>query len=302
MEQREVRDIDALNAALNSVKVLRSNVRRVFESVSNGLRSDHGEDGKENKYILELQELLTTVNNNLREVEGSVANLTPPPGPFTLGNTTYLSQETTLERQQLYGQLVNNYKWTDKIRAYSVLAGDIFESNKFVKTHKSTNLLVNQKRRKPHAIHHNVPPEIIETFINGIGRFYNDMTVTANRPAGPNPVIQISLGRVFKAIIAFKGLIIEFVTVKSLSENNDLWSESRYKVFRKVSDHCNAAMCHFFTPYSADTSIKSYMEWLHSYITLFSAPCKGCSKRLNSNMPPTWRNFTTLEAYHEECK
>lgn len=50
-----------------------------------------------------------------RDVENSVANLTPPPGPFSLGNTTYLSQETTQERQALYGQLVNSYKWTDKV-------------------------------------------------------------------------------------------------------------------------------------------------------------------------------------------
>lgn len=60
------RDIEQLNSALNSVKVLRSNVRRVFDSVSNGLRADHGEEGKENKYIIELQELVTTVNSNLR--------------------------------------------------------------------------------------------------------------------------------------------------------------------------------------------------------------------------------------------
>ncbi|KAG5858435.1 hypothetical protein JTB14_005805 [Gonioctena quinquepunctata] len=111
------RDIDQLNAALNSIKVLRSNVRSVFESVSNGLRADHGEDGK---FTLELQELLTTVNNNLRDVENSVSSLTPPPGAFSLGNTTYLSQETTQERQALYGQLVNSYKWTDKIREYSL--------------------------------------------------------------------------------------------------------------------------------------------------------------------------------------
>lgn len=48
-------------------------------------------------------------------VENAVANLTPPPGPFNLGNTTYLSQETTQDRQALYGQLVNSYKWTDKV-------------------------------------------------------------------------------------------------------------------------------------------------------------------------------------------
>lgn len=60
------RDLEQLNSALNAIKVLRSNVRSVFESVSNGLRADHGDEGKETKFIYELQELLTTVNNNLR--------------------------------------------------------------------------------------------------------------------------------------------------------------------------------------------------------------------------------------------
>lgn len=60
------RDLEQLQTALNSIKVLRSNVGQVFESVSNGLRADHGEEGKENRFILEIQELLTTVNNNLR--------------------------------------------------------------------------------------------------------------------------------------------------------------------------------------------------------------------------------------------
>lgn len=60
------RDLEQLHSALNSLKVLRSNVGQVFETVSNGLRTDHEEEGKENKFMLELQELLTTVNNNLR--------------------------------------------------------------------------------------------------------------------------------------------------------------------------------------------------------------------------------------------
>ena len=62
------RDIEQLNAALTAVKALRSNVGLVFESVHNGLRADHGEEGKENKFIIEIQDLLTTVYSNLRYV------------------------------------------------------------------------------------------------------------------------------------------------------------------------------------------------------------------------------------------
>jgi mediator of RNA polymerase II transcription subunit 27 len=183
------RDIEQLNSALNSIKTLRSNVRRVFESVSNGLRADHGEEGKENKFIVELQDLLTTVNNNLRDVESAVGNLTPPPGAFNLGNTTYLGQETTQERQALYGQLVNSYKWTDKIREYSALAGNILATNSFNKTYKTFSTT---KRRKTQTSNHNVLPEVIENLITSIDRLFPDVTITANRPFSPNPIIQVS--------------------------------------------------------------------------------------------------------------
>lgn len=58
--------MEQLQTALTSIKVLRSSVGQVFESLANGLRADHGEDGKESKYLSELQELLTAVNINLR--------------------------------------------------------------------------------------------------------------------------------------------------------------------------------------------------------------------------------------------
>lgn len=293
------RDIEQLNICLNSIKALRSSVRRVFESVSNGLRADHGDDGKENKFIFELQELLTAVNNNLREVENVVSNLTPPPGAFNLGNTTYLSQETTQERQALYGQLVNSYKWTDKVREYSALAGNILATNSFNKTYKTFSTT---KRRKTQTSSHNVPPEAVENLISSIDRLFPDVTITTTRPFVPNPVIQTSLGRVLKAIIAFKGLMIEWVVVKAHSESNDLWTESRYKVFRKVTENCHAAMCHFNSPMMPELAVRSFMQWFHSYITLFSAPCKRCGNHLQNNLPSTWRDLRTLEPYHEECK
>lgn len=58
--------MDQLNSALTAVKVLRSSVGQVFESLGNGIRADHGEDGRETKFLLELQELLNAVNVNLR--------------------------------------------------------------------------------------------------------------------------------------------------------------------------------------------------------------------------------------------
>lgn len=61
---------------------------------------------------------------NCRDVEQAVNSLSAPPGPFNLGNTAYLSQESTQDRQALYAQLVNSYKWTDKVCNFGI--GSVF--------------------------------------------------------------------------------------------------------------------------------------------------------------------------------
>lgn len=73
--------------------------------------------------------------------------------------------------------------------------------------------------------------------------------------------IQITLGRVLKAVLIFKGVMIEWVTVKGYDEtfNEDLWAESRYQVFRRVQDHTHAAMLHFYSPTLPDLAVKFFM-------------------------------------------
>lgn len=77
-----------------------------------------------------------------------------------------------------------------------------------------------------------------------------------------NP-FQISLGRVLKAALIFKGIMIEWVTVKGFDEVfedvDDLWSESKYQVFRKVQDHTHSAMLHFYSPTLPELAVRSFM-------------------------------------------
>lgn len=143
--------------------------------------------------------------------------------------------------------------------------------------------------------------------------------------------LQINLGRVLKAALVFKGIMVEWVTIKGFDENfedvDDLWSESRYKVFRKVQDHTHSAMLHFYSPTLPELAVRSFLvnvtnkhnplsdinlnlffsfhfckTWLHSYVKLFCEPCKKCGNHLLNTYPPTWRDLRTLEPLHEECK
>uniref|UniRef100_A0A6M2DN73 Putative mediator of rna polymerase ii transcription subunit 27 n=1 Tax=Xenopsylla cheopis TaxID=163159 RepID=A0A6M2DN73_XENCH len=291
--------MEQLNNALKAIKVLRSSVGHVFETLSDGLRVEHGQEAKDTKFLLELQELLSTVNVNLREVETSVGALNAPPGPFSLANTTYLSQETTQERQALYPQLVNSYKWTDKIHEYSALAQSLLSQNALKRSYINSS---SAKRRRTQTSLHNVPPQNVDSLITSISRGFNDMTITVSRPFATNAVLHIQLGHVLRGVIAFKSLMIEWVVVKGHGESLDLWTESRHKVFRKVTENAHAAMLHFYSPTLPDLAVKSFMTWFHSFITLFSAPCKRCGLHLNSALPPTWRDFRTLEPFHEECR
>jgi mediator of RNA polymerase II transcription subunit 27 len=72
-------------------------------------------------------------------------------------------------------------------------------------------------------------------------------------------MLQISLGRILKAVIAFKGLMIEWVVVRGHNETLDVWTESRHKVFRKVTENAHAAMLHFSSPTLPELAVRSFM-------------------------------------------
>lgn len=57
--------MDQLHSALSTLKLLRANVGQIFETLGSGIRIEHSDDG-ENKYLQEIQDLLTSTNTNLR--------------------------------------------------------------------------------------------------------------------------------------------------------------------------------------------------------------------------------------------
>jgi mediator of RNA polymerase II transcription subunit 27 len=237
-----------------------------------------------------------------------VSSLSPPIGVFNLGNSSFVNQEVAPERIPLYSQLIDSYKWTDKVRSYAELACPILSQNSLKRTF--FNASISAKQRRTLANSHVATPEFVNKTIINVSNLYNDMDITITRPLGSNAALSITLGHTLKAVVILKGWLIEWVVVRASNEDMtkedgtlDLWTESRYKVFQKVTDNANAAMLHFCAPNYPELSVRSFMIWLHSYITLFSQSCKKCSLHLCTNMmPPTWRDLRSLEPYHEECK
>lgn len=85
------------------------------------------------------------------------------------------------------------------------------------------------------------------------------MSLSITRPSTSNVVLHITLGQVLKGALAFKGLMIEWVVIKGYNETVDLWSESRHKVFRKVTENAHAAMLHLYSPNLPDFALRSFI-------------------------------------------
>lgn len=108
-----------------------------------------------------------------------------PPTPFYLGNSTYLAQETTQDRQALYPQLVNSYKWIDKVHDYSFLGFNNLNQNNLKRSYKD------QKRGRIPSICNNVDPEHTEKLFSEINN--QNTTYKIFRPFGSNAVVIVSM-------------------------------------------------------------------------------------------------------------
>ncbi len=83
---------------------------------------------------------------------------------------------------------------------------------------------------------------------------FADMDMTVSRPNGTklNAIVEVSLGRVLRAVVVFKGMVIEWVVIRGWTEESsrddgqvDVWTESKYEVFRRCTLHASAAMLNF---------------------------------------------------------
>lgn len=71
-------NLDAVNASLRSVKLLRCNVRDLFRHLTDGSDQNfsNSEQKEDNNFINDLQQLVGSVNQRVRELENSCSALT----------------------------------------------------------------------------------------------------------------------------------------------------------------------------------------------------------------------------------
>uniref|UniRef100_A0A8C4R6X0 Mediator complex subunit 27 n=1 Tax=Eptatretus burgeri TaxID=7764 RepID=A0A8C4R6X0_EPTBU len=174
----------------------------------------------------------------------------------------------------------------------------------------SAQTVVSAKRRvKVQPTSLTVPAQYVDEVIARMDRLFTDMSVSLSRPGGTSVIVVVTLGKVLRAVVVLRTLIIERVLVRAFHELAhteegalDLWTKSQYQVFQKVTDHATAASLHYQLPQMPEVVVRSFMMWLHSYISLFQNPCQRCGRHLQDGLPPTWRDFRTLEPFHDVCR
>jgi len=170
--------------------------------------------------------------------------------------------------------------------------------------------------------------------------FQGEMKIEFLRPFGSPMVVLVTLDRSLKCVLVLRGLIIENIVVKAFHEQFytdedsltqgpggnsftqyppppagqglappgyiqnrtiDIWSESKYLVFRKITEQAYA-MSLTSSQAALDLKLRQFFAWLKSYNNLFNKSCVKCGQRLKDFLPPTCRDFPYLNPYHEVCR
>lgn len=220
-----------------------------------------------------------------RDLESASALLSPLIPNLSLGNTHLVGQDPNYDKTSLYPDMLISYRWLDNMQEYSLFAFQALQSN-FTKRNSITKSRQALMRNRNPNNHNTI---LSDYFIGSIQRSF-DMQIELVRPFGIFFVFKIVLDRTLRAIIVLRGHIIEWVLVKGFEEsfeavngfsnpekrypppynmgnmidlnNNlklDIWTLSRYQIFRIITEHANAAILHFYAPFQMESAIKAYL-------------------------------------------
>uniref|UniRef100_A0A8C1M042 Mediator complex subunit 27 n=2 Tax=Cyprinus carpio TaxID=7962 RepID=A0A8C1M042_CYPCA len=297
-------NLEAFSQAINAIQALRSSVTRVFDSLKDGMKNKETLEGREKVFITEFQDNLQSVNRDLNELERLSTLVGRPSESHPLHNSGLLSLDPVQDKTPLYSQLLQAYKWSNKLQYHAGLASSLLNQQSLK---RSANQMGTSAKRRPKVQPSTLalPTQYVDDVISRIGRMFPDMSIELFRPNGTSAVLLVTLGKVLKAIVVMRSLFIDRTIVRGYHEN--VYSEDGkvkhiITLHVQVTDHATTALLHYQLPQMPDVVVRSFMTWLRSYIKLFQTPCQRCGKYLQEGLPPTWRDFRTLEAFHDTCR
>ncbi|XP_076126861.1 mediator of RNA polymerase II transcription subunit 27 [Alosa pseudoharengus] len=181
-------NLEAFSQAINAIQALRSSVTRVFDSLKDGMKNKETLEGREKIFITEFQDNLQSVNRDLNELE-RLSNLVGRPSEsHPLHNSGLLSLDPVQDKTPLYSQLLQAYKWSNKLQYHAGLASSLLNQQSLK---RSANQMGPSAKRRPKVQPSALvlPPQYVDDVITRIGRMFPDMTIELFRPNGTSAVL-----------------------------------------------------------------------------------------------------------------
>lgn len=315
--------LENLLKALKCTQELRASVSSLFEKLSDGLKVSAGvgtsaseapqaagDPEKEKNYLADFRESLSAINSDVEQLEKVANAMQIPQSPLTLGYLGFMTTDPFVDRLSLSQQVIQTYKWASKAQSQVYNALTALHSS--MPKRSQQGVQSTKRLRRPVSIY-TIPPQNVDAIIQQFLRYSPDLKVTYSRPFGSPLVLEVTCGRTMKAIVLLRGIAVEWTLVKAFHEDFntengkgfDLWSSSRYLVFRKITQHAKAVALQYGVQVSpGDFPLRPFLVWLNSYKSLFSTPCNKCGKILHDYIPPTWHEMRAagVDAYHEHCR
>ena len=202
-----------------------------------------------------LKQSLVSVSQTFSDLEKVSNNLEPM---RSMSNIDYLSLDPVDKNSVLHSQILQSYKWTNKMHELANSAFQVLSQNGLKRTQPPFYANPHKKLRATY-----VQPAEVDAFIHQLDQTHPDMKIMISRPLGNSGIVQIELKRVLRAVIVLRGLMIEWVKIKGFDESFktddgqlDIWSSSRHQVFQKITDHAEAATLHYYAPSMPSLAIR----------------------------------------------
>ncbi|XP_061880108.1 mediator of RNA polymerase II transcription subunit 27 isoform X2 [Entelurus aequoreus] len=181
-------NLDAFSHAISGIQALRSSVSRVFESLKDGMKNRDTLENREKQFIAEFQDNLQAVNRDLNELERLSGLVGRPSESHPLHNSGLLSLDPVQDKTPLYSQLLQAYKWSNKLQYHAGLASGLLNQQSLK---RSANQMGASAKRRPKVQPSTLvlPPQYVDDVISRIGRMFPDMTIELFRPNGTSAVL-----------------------------------------------------------------------------------------------------------------
>lgn len=200
-----------------------------------------------------------------------------------------IGQDLNYDKTSLYQDMLISYRWLDNVQEYSAIALQAMQT-KFTKKHSLAKFRQRMASNRMSSNMHNMSPQSFEMLVASMQKSSQfGMSIEMCRPFGQFTVLKVVLERTLRAVIVLRGAVFEWVLVKGFDETFDrmtphnlskherrnylyggnatdpmddtldIWTPSRYKIFRTITDHASAAILHFYSPSFLEHSFKIYL-------------------------------------------